>query len=344
MGNLFLAPAFISEQRFLIATLATFIAIGTIFLPNPDFLTLPVIAQFIVTCTLPLVYAVVAHAGYRLAITRSLDSALDHTFKSILNRRNLSRAVPTIVFFAAFILTFPSFKSQIPSFNPYAWDPFFADMDTALHSGVQPWEIMNSIIGYGLPTLILDRLYYLWFPVIFMAIGVAVATPGNPALRERFMISFAACWIIIGVLCAIGFASVGPIFYDRLLGEQSSFAGLIGNLEAVNTAMPLNTLLVRENLWRLYVSQSNSVISGISAMPSMHNAICVLMFLAARHIHRYLAIAAFAYAVLIFLGSVHLGWHYAVDGYASAIMVALIWKAAGWQAHMPSVGFFSRKI
>jgi lipopolysaccharide export LptBFGC system permease protein LptF len=175
-----------------------------------------------------------------------------------------------------------------------------------------------------------------------MAVGVAITIPGTNAVRDRFMISFAASWIIIGVLCAIMFSSVGPIFYDRLYENRSDYAVLIENLQRVNTAIPLNTLLVQEGLWHLYVTNTDAIISGISAMPSMHNAICVLIFLAARHIHRYLAIAACAYAILIFLGSVHLGWHYAVDGYASAIIVAIIWKAAGWRVRTPSVGFFGR--
>ena len=50
------------------------------------------------------------------------------------------------------------------------------------------------------------------------------------------------------------------------------------------------------------------------------------MFLAARHVHRVVAIAAALFALAIFTGSVHLGWHYAVDGYASAFLVAVIWK------------------
>lgn len=336
-------PAFIAEQQFLVGILTGFIVIGSVFLPNPQILTLPVITQFLVTSILPIFYAVVAMIAYRAIQTRSLNGAIDHIFATVLTRANLLRALPTIAVFGMFMMTFPSFKSHIPDLNPYDWDPYFARLDEQMHFGVAPWRLIESVIGYGFVTTILDKLYYLWFPVIFLAVGLAATTPGKNPLRERFMVTFAACWIIIGVIFAIVFSSVGPIFHDRLLGVTSDFAVLTANLERINQAVPLNTLVVRDNLWLVYLQQTDAIISGISAMPSMHNAICVLMFLAARHINRVLAVIAGVYAILIFIGSVHLGWHYAIDGYVSAVIVAIIWKGAGWQVGEPSVGLFGKR-
>lgn len=336
-------PAFIAEQHTLVIFMTIFILIGSLFLPNPQLISFPIIVQFSVACTLPVVYAVVAHAAYRSLTSGTMNKGIDWTFRHILSRQNLSRGIPTVIVFGAFILTFPSFKSNIPVFHPYSWDPFLTSFDRILHFGHSPWQLLASLTGYGSATVLFDKLYYLWFPVIFMAVGVAAMTPGESALRHRFLMSFSASWIIIGVLLATWLSSVGPIFHDRLLGTDSEFATLVASLERINAVIPLRTMEVREQLWQAYTGQSRSIVSGISAMPSMHNAICVLMFLAARHIHRYLAIAAAAYAVLIFLGSVHLGWHYASDGYVSAIIVALIWKAAGWQLHEPGVGLFGKK-
>lgn len=341
-GSAHRLPAFIEEQRFLIAILTGFVVIGSVFLPNPQILSFPVITQFVITSILPVFYAVVAIVGYRAIRDRSLDGAMDYAFTHVLSRQNLAKAIPTIVVFGLFMMTFPNFKSEIPTLNPYAWDPYFAELDARLHFGFEPWRILESTIGYGFATVLLDKLYYLWFPVIFLAVGLAATAVDNRDLRNRFMISFAACWIIIGVIFAIVFSSVGPIFHDRLLGVTSDFSVLMAHLERVNAAVPLNTLVVRENLWLVYLNQTDSIISGISAMPSMHNAICVLMFLAARHVHHVLAIIAATYAILIFIGSVHLGWHYAIDGYVSAILTAIIWKWAGWPVKQQSPGFFGR--
>ena len=336
-------PSFISQQHTLVIFMTGFILIGTLFLPNPQLITFPIIIQFAVACTLPVVYAIVAHAVYHAVKSRSMNMGMDWTFRHVLARSNMARGIPTIIVFGAFILTFPSFKSNIPVFHPYSWDPFFASFDRSLHFGLTPWQLIASLTRYGEVTVLLDKLYYLWFPAIFMAVGVAAMAPGESVLRHRFLMSFSAAWIIIGVLMATWLSSVGPIFHDRLLGTTSEFTSLIANLERINSVIPLRTMEVREQLWQAYTGQSRSIVSGISAMPSMHNAICVLIFLAARHIHRYLAIAAASYAMLIFIGSVHLGWHYAADGYVSAFIVALIWKAAGWQLHEPGVGFFGKK-
>ena len=66
---------------------------------------------------------------------------------------------------------------------------------------------------------------------------------------------------------------------------------------------------------------------GISAMPSLHNAIAVLYALIAFRIGKAIGIFMSLYAAIIFVGSVHLGWHYAVDGIIAAIAMYAIWKA-----------------
>ena len=312
---------------------ALFIAAITVFLPNPRLLTQPVLMQYLQFNVLALIYAVVAHILARSLAERSLSPGIDHAFKVILSRGNLARALPTLLLISLFTFSFPSFKSHIPDFNPFTWDAQFAALDRWLHFGRAPWEILAGVTGYGTFTVLIDKVYYLWFPVIFASAAIAAATPGNGVLRHRFLIAFALSWILIGCLSAVVLSSAGPIFYDRLTGAPSEFSPLIAQLSAVNLQTPLQALLVRDGLWTSYLDPSGTVISGISAMPSMHNALCVLMFLAARHISRRLAFAAALFAGMIFLGSIHLGWHYAADAYAAAVLMALIWKLSGWIAN-----------
>jgi hypothetical protein len=78
---------------------------------------------------------------------------------------------------------------------------------------------------------------------------------------------------------------------------------------------------------------------GVSAMPSMHNAIAVLYGLTAMRMAKPLRIAAWTFATLIFVGSIHLGWHYAVDGIIAGLMMAGIWYAAG--RYLDRVGYTS---
>jgi PAP2 superfamily len=325
----FSLKALTEGQAAYVCIAALFIAAGTLLLPNPGLLTTPVISQFFLFNILALIYAVTAHILAQSAATGSLGKGVDHAFKVILSPDNLARAVPTIMLIALFTFTFASFKSHIPDFNPYIWDPALADFDRWLHFGRAPWEILAGLSGYGAFTVLIDTVYYLWFPVIFASAAIAAATPGNGMLRHRFLIAFAMSWILIGCFSATLFSSVGPIFYDRLTGGPSVFTPLTALLTEVSQGAPLQALTVRDNLWASYLDPPGTIISGISAMPSMHNALCVLLFLAARHISRWLALAAAVFAGAIFLGSVHLGWHYAVDGYAAAALTAAIWKASG---------------
>jgi hypothetical protein len=66
-------------------------------------------------------------------------------------------------------------------------------------------------------------------------------------------------------------------------------------------------------------------LNGMSAMPSMHTAMAMLIALHSMHSTRWLRYALVPFAVAIFIGSFTLGWHYAIDTYASAIILAVIW-------------------
>ncbi len=325
-----LSSSLLDGQVAFVLLMVLFIATGAAFLPNPNLLSLTTIAQLLVFSGLSLCFALVAHVTAKFAKTRSVEATIDHAFQAILAPSNLARALPTVLLVGVFMFTFPSFKSQIPAFNPFSWDPAIASFDRMLHFGHAPWELVADVTGYGTFTSRIDHFYYLWFPVIFTTTAAVALIPGDSDVRHRFLLSFILSWIVIGCVLAVAFSSVGPIYFDRLNGGTSEFTALVAQLEAVNAKTALQTLVVRDQLWQAYTAPSNEVISGISAMPSMHNAVCVLMFLAARHAGKLLAWAAGLFALAIFVGSVHLGWHYAADGYLSALIVACIWKFTGW--------------
>jgi membrane-associated phospholipid phosphatase len=62
----------------------------------------------------------------------------------------------------------------------------------------------------------------------------------------------------------------------------------------------------------------------------MHNALAVLMALAAWRVHRLLGVAMTLFAVLIYIGSILLAWHYAADGMAGILIGLASWHLAGW--------------
>lgn len=103
-------------------------------------------------------------------------------------------------------------------------------------------------------------------------------------------------------------------------------------LHAASNAMDTKAQALewQQMLWRGYNTQTYQFGMGISAMPSLHNAIAVLYVFMGFRIGKLLGWVMAAYAAIIFVGSIHLGWHYAVDGIIAAVSMWLIWKAVNW--------------
>lgn len=249
---------------------------------------------------------------------------------SFLVTAGLPFALALHIAFSINMITFSDMKAAIPQIAEFGWDLLFIQVDRLLHGG-DPWALMQPLLGFPALTIVIDQLYYVWFPVMFgtLAWQIFDIRRSQLVLRHRFLVSFLACWIFVGCLAAIGFSSAGPIFQE-LLGNTYSFGGLNPYLQQVNEISALKSLAVRDQLWVAYdQGLTDTPMKGISAMPSMHNAICMLLVLLGFKKDKRLGMAYLAYGLVIFLGSVHLGWHYAIDAYLAFAMVAVIWFVSG---------------
>ena len=83
-------------------------------------------------------------------------------------------------------------------------------------------------------------------------------------------------------------------------------------------------------MWGYYLEGTPSLGSGISAMPSMHVSIAVLVALVSSQVSKKAGCIFWLFALIIQIGSVHLGWHYAIDGYMATALTVLIWKAVSY--------------
>ena len=242
--------------------------------------------------------------------------------------------------FASLIASFNAFKQMILIGAGFRYDPLFAELDRLLFLGRDPWLVTHQLFGSPIVTWLIDKAYHGWF--VPMSLGVILCawlSRESYRLRTQYLLSYILVWIGIGSLLAWLLPAAGPCFYPMFEGASPGFQALLDKLAADQEAVrqivaggKLDALNNQAGLLKLYGSDRLAIGGGISAMPSVHNALAVLFALAAFRMNRKAGWFMAGYAVLIWIGSIHLGWHYAIDGIVAAVLTIGIWHATGWIA------------
>jgi len=234
-------------------------------------------------------------------------------------------------------VAFADMKPLIPLINAYSWDESFMRLDRLLHFGQDPWRLLDPILGSKIVTQWMNYAYNIWFIVMFSFwMGAAWSTKSHQAHNEalgwerQFLVSFILCWIIGGMILATLFSSMGPAFYDLIDPVNNPYASQMAGLGAIHETHPLWAVDSHAMLREAYLNPTPGQLSGISAMPSIHNATSTLFMLAAYRIHKKLGHVMLGFLICIILGSVHLAWHYAVDAYLGIIVAIILWKLAAY--------------
>jgi len=244
----------------------------------------------------------------------------------VADSKRLANGFHGMVFVFLLMGGFTMWKNQVARILGFSWDPAFAHLDRLVHFGHAPHEWLMMVIGFPIATYLINMNYLGWFHVLFVACFVAAFQTDRSFLRQRFLYALLLGWTVGGCLLANMLSSAGPVYYGHVTGDNGLYADLFAYLEAVNRHFPLATLELQDFLWSSY--QDTPSYSSISAMPSMHVTIAVLIFLAARNINRWLAWVTGIFAFLIVIGSVQLGWHYAIDGYLGLALALFSWAVA----------------
>lgn len=253
--------------------------------------------------------------------------------KFVANRfATLSDAAATIVPILAIPLlmgAYGTIKQTIPLIHPFAWDDKLARADRMLFLGHQPWEWTHALAGNPTATVIIDRFYSGWVILLPCAVlAYAVVAPRD--IRARFFLSFAAAWLLIGVVGGVLLASAGPCFAAGLgIATAPEYAPLMSSLAAIDRSHTLGAVQWQKVLWAAQVRHDYAFAMGISAMPSMHNAISFLYLASVGRASVLVRVAVGAFAAIMYFGSIHLGWHYALDGIVAWASMAAIWWGSG---------------
>jgi hypothetical protein len=235
--------------------------------------------------------------------------------------------------FAVLMTSFNSFKQLVLGKVPFRYDVTFAQWDKMLFLGNDPWTVTHAILPAPWMTRVVDLTYHSWFLPMTIGVLICAYLPSSTfRLRTQYLLTYIGIWIGIGTVLAYVFPSAGPCFYNDFVGQSDSFAQLMARLQVVGGAYEqgsLGFLASQDYLRQTHGAQNLIIGGGISAMPSVHNALAVLFAIAAFQVNRRAGWLMSVYAVVIWIGSIHLGWHYAVDGILAAVVTLGLWHGAG---------------
>lgn len=273
--------------------------------------------------------------------------AMQRIKTDFLRRDRLILALPVLLLWPITASAFSYLKSMIPVMQPFYLDPVLHAWDQRLHFGVEPWRILQPLLGHTWITYAINLGYAMWFLVLQAALVLQSGAIRDRQMRMQFLLSMALCWALVGSLAATLMSSAGPCYYALVVGGDDPYAPLMAYLRSVGdnvsiggTKIPFAALVLQDLPWQSLNSGDHSIGKGISAAPSMHVASTWIIARLAWTMGRKARIAACLFFALIFFGSIHLGWHYAVDGYLAIVAAWAIWRAVGWTLKLRPVHTF----
>src|SRR5690606_446766 len=180
-----------------------------------------------------------------------------------------------------FSIAFRSIKSSITEIHPFSFDVPLHELDRWLHFGADPWQLLHPVLSFPAATALINLLYNLWLPGVYVFLFLMIFRTSDLSLRMRYLASFVALWVLAGPLLAVGMSSAGPCFYGEVTALPDPYAPLLEYLRAADETFPVWASAIQDYLWAAYTSDQLAAGGGISAMPSMHVAIASLQAFAA---------------------------------------------------------------
>lgn len=326
----------LSHHAVLIGLTLTYCAIALSILYSHGLGGVPVFRDYLVATLVPLTalaaFRIFGEIAYHIVHVRpfawrGLLTGLRRS--EVFSFERAAAALVPVLLVPLFASVFTTFKVSIPEMEPFTWDPQLMRLDQTLHGGMHPWEILQPLFGHPFVSSAISYLYNIWQGLILIVYWQMFRIQDRE-LRMRFLIAFVLAWAVLGSGGALTFSSAGPCFYGAVVDGPNPYADLMAYLNAAHAQYQNWGIIAQNYLWRIYQDGNAHLGGGISAMPSLHLGVGVLVFLLARAYKSRLAWLAGAYVMILMIGSVHLAWHYAVDGYFGIAGGWLAWIAAGW--------------
>jgi len=304
---------FLRAHRHLLALVGLYLAVA--FLPGAfGYQTPPFSVVMPIFSTIAAIYALLLPTA---VVSPGMALRITHVLMTV--------ALFIVIEFAAL-----GIKANLAAISPWSWDETLAQADRLLFLGTDPWRLLQPLAGHPGVTLVLDAAYKLWMAILIVSWFAVALNPRHDKLRIRYFLAFLLTWVLGGNLLAYALSSAGPAFLEHMgaVATAAAYADLMAYLKSIHSKIDLTAIHLQTLLWQQHVAGHNEL-GGISAFPSMHNALATLMALAAWRMHRGLGILLVVFTLMIFAGSILLAWHYAVDGIAGMAVALLCWHLAG---------------
>lgn len=229
---------------------------------------------------------------------------------------------------AVLIILMPAFnvfKQALLPMAGFQFDAVFAGFDELIVGTQAPGLWLVKYFNSPMLSRVIDSLYHAWF--FPMVLGVMVVAFSRDAhWRQRYMMTFALAWFVMGTLMAFALPAAGPFYVQSVPAFAEQHALLLAH-QAFGGELQALTFQAY-----LRAAEANGGVvmgGGISAMPSMHNAFALLFALACWSWSRCLSALLACYAAAVLFGSVYLGWHYLIDGLIAWLSIAALWHWSG---------------
>ncbi|MGH6891805.1 MAG: phosphatase PAP2 family protein [Dongiaceae bacterium] len=265
-----------------------------------------------------------------------------------LRRERLLLALPIMAVWPITASAFSYLKSVMQLIQPFHLDAALYQWDHILHFGIDPWRLLQPLLGHTWITYAINLGYAMWFFVLQATLVLQSAAIGDRRRRLQFLLTMALAWALIGNLAATLMSSAGPCYFALVAGGPNPYAPLMAYLRDVadnlsvgafgyELHIPFGAGALQGLLWESYVNGDYGMAMGISAAPSLHIASSWIIARLTWSMGRKAAICGSAFLAFIFVGSIHLGWHYAVDGYLAVAGAWALWRLVGWGLDRPAV-------
>jgi hypothetical protein len=223
-----------------------------------------------------------------------------------------------------YLIGFSLVKNTLHLFPGVNFDTQIAALDQWLHFGMDAWQAYLPVLDSF--TFLHGSAFYhpIWTAHLLLGPALIILLDRNRVRRLCYVVTYIACWVLLGNIMAASFYSVGPIFVAPILGDETRFAAMAYLFQGQDFTLSFFAPAI-EFLSIRHMTGEITAGAAISAMPSMHVAMAALIAIYIIRIRWWLAPIGLFYLMMIQAFSVLSGMHYAVDGYVSIIAVAFIW-------------------